>query len=81
MPRHSLTVCLLAFLSLQAAIKKDWVLLDMELMLAGRANELQWMPDGLHPNDFALKEYGNVVLNVLYQAKKWKVPHKYGQLV
>jgi hypothetical protein len=44
-------------------------------MLSGHANEKLWMPDGLHPSDFVLKEYGNIVLNTLFQAKQWEVPH------
>ena len=50
----------------------------MERMLSGHANERLWMPDGLHPSDFVLKEYGNLVLNTLYQANQWKVPHVSG---
>lgn len=56
----------------QAASKKGWCLLDLEAMVAGHANEKLWMPDGLHPSDFVLKEYANMALNTLYQAKGWE---------
>eukprot|EP00193_Tetraselmis_chui_P005556 CAMPEP_0177755474 /NCGR_PEP_ID=MMETSP0491_2-20121128/2585_1 /TAXON_ID=63592 /ORGANISM="Tetraselmis chuii, Strain PLY429" /LENGTH=319 /DNA_ID=CAMNT_0019270973 /DNA_START=56 /DNA_END=1012 /DNA_ORIENTATION=+ len=47
----------------EAAAEKGWCLIDLDLLTSGKTNEQQWMPDGLHPSNFVMREYGNLALN------------------
>jgi len=62
----------------QAAAEKGWCLLDMDLLTSGKTNERAWLPDGLHPSNFVMREYANLALNTLYQVTKWRVPRATG---
>lgn len=48
-----------------AAQRNGFEMLQMDLMVAGRANDMQWTPNGLHQSTEFNREYFNIVLNML----------------
>mmetsp|Transcript_13993 Transcript_13993/g.33066 ORF Transcript_13993/g.33066 Transcript_13993/m.33066 type:complete len:360 (+) Transcript_13993:157-1236(+) len=51
-----------------AATKNSFELIQMDVMAAGRANDINWTPNGLHQSTSFNREYLNVVLNILTEA-------------
>mmetsp|Transcript_29448 Transcript_29448/g.83055 ORF Transcript_29448/g.83055 Transcript_29448/m.83055 type:complete len:359 (-) Transcript_29448:259-1335(-) len=51
-----------------AAQKYGFEIINMDIMAGGRANDLQWTPDGVHQSSDFNREYLNVVLNILTEA-------------